>query len=227
MTNSSKTKGEDVESLPISQKYNCVENAKALVIFAHGAGADMEHEYITDLVNLLNAQQLNVLRFNFPYMDKRKLDGKRRPPDRMPILIASYKSILASINSSLPVFIAGKSMGGRVAATIASDESMMTLHKVRGVICLGYPFHPVKKPENLRLVPLQETQRPVLILQGDRDALGNKSEVDSYDISKHCQVHYFADGDHDLKPRVKSGYKFAEHKCLAVLKMKEFINGYS
>lgn len=217
----------DEETLLVSHQYDCVENAKALVILAHGAGADMDHDYIADLVKLMNAQQLNVIRFNFPYMDKRRLDGKRRPPDRMPKLIACYESILASTDCSLPTFIAGKSMGGRVAATIARDKMLMTTHNVKGVICVGYPFHPAKKPENLRLMPLQETQRPVLILQGDRDALGNKDEIKSYKVSELCQVHFFTDGDHDLKPRVKSGYTLAEHKRLAVTKMQEFINAYS
>lgn len=209
-----------------SHKYDHVENAKALVILAHGAGADMEHEYMTDLVNLMNAQQLSVLRFNFPYMDKRKIDGKRRPPDRMPKLIVCYKSILASIDSPLPIYIAGKSMGGRVAATIASDKELMTKHQVEGVICLGYPFHPAKKPEKLRLTPLQETQLPVLILQGQRDALGNENEISTYQLSSKCQLHFFIDGDHDLKPRVKSGYTLAEHKHSAVLKIQGFVNAH-
>lgn len=208
----------------INQIINTVENAKALIIFAHGAGADMEHEYICELVNLLNKKQLNVLRFNFPYMDKRKLDGKRRPPDRMPVLVECYQSVLANVNSKLPVYIAGKSMGGRVAATIASDKTLMNIHNVQGVICLGYPFHPAKKLDKLRLTPLQETQLPVLILQGGRDSLGSKSEIEKYDISSKCQVNYFTDGDHDLKPRVKSGFTLQQHRVLAVQQMSEFIN---
>ena len=114
-----------VDKTTTSQLLSTVDDAKALVIFAHGAGADMEHEYISEINRLLNNQKINVLRFNFPYMDKRKLDGKRRPPDKMPSLIACYQSVLASVNSSLPIFIGGKSMGGRVAATIASDKDLM------------------------------------------------------------------------------------------------------
>ncbi len=213
-----------VDKATTSQLLSTVDDAKALVIFAHGAGADMEHEYISEINRLLNNQKINVLRFNFPYMDKRKLDGKRRPPDKMPSLIACYQSVLASVNSSLPIFIGGKSMGGRVAATIASDKDLMMDNQVKGVICLGYPFHPVKKLDKLRLTPLQETQLPVLILQGDRDALGCKNEIESYEISPKCQVHYFNDGDHDLKPRVKSGFTLEQHRNSAVFKMKEFID---
>jgi predicted alpha/beta-hydrolase family hydrolase len=209
------------------QLLSTVGDAKALVIFAHGAGADMEHDYMSELNSLLNKQQFNVLRFNFPYMDKRKLDGKRRPPDRMPNLIECYQAVLAEMNTSLPIFIAGKSMGGRVAATIAGDKDFMATHQVKGVICLGYPFHPVKKLDKLRLSPLQETQLPVLILQGQRDALGSESEIATYEISAKCQIHYFIDGDHDLKPRIKSGFTLKQHRDSAVLKIKGFINAYS
>ncbi|MGB1262947.1 MAG: alpha/beta family hydrolase [Cognaticolwellia sp.] len=212
-------------------KFDAAQDAKALVIFAHGAGADMDHSYIETLVGLMNAAQLSVLRFNFPYMIKRKLDGKRRPPDRMPTLVTSYQALLGAINgydqSELPIFIAGKSMGGRVAATLAADKALMLAHNIRGVICLGYPFHPAKKPENLRLSPLQASQLPVLILQGERDALGNQVEITGYEISNQCQLHYFTDGDHDLKPRVKSGYTLAQHQGVAVDKMRSFIDEVS
>ncbi|UUO21817.1 hypothetical protein FGD67_00360 [Colwellia sp. M166] len=212
------------KELSVTNVLNEAENAKALIIFAHGAGADMTSDYLETLVALMNTQQLSVLRFNFPYMDKRKLDGKRRPPDRMPVLVASYQSVLAALDTNLPIFIAGKSMGGRVAATLATEQSLMKALNISGVICLGYPFHPIKKPEKLRLEPLQDAQLPVLILQGQRDALGSELEINSYQISAHCQLHYFADGDHDLKPRVKSGYNLKQHQSTAIDKIRNFVD---
>jgi len=141
------------------------------------------------------------LRFNFPYMEKRKEDGKRRPPDRMPKLLECYRETIFNLDLRVPIFIGGKSMGSRVAATIANEF----VDKVSGVVCLGYPFHPQKKPENLRLEPLQETNARILIIQGERDALGNKEEIQSYELSSMCEIKYLPDGDHDFKPRVKSG----------------------
>jgi len=209
----------------ISQLQCFVKSPKALLIFAHGAGANMHHAYLNNITRLLNEKSINVLRFNFPYMDKRAQDGKKYPPNRMPILLECYKEILATVsedlvNQSLPLFIGGKSMGGRVAATIAKSEKTA----VKGVICLGYPFHPVKKPEKLRLEPLQEIEKPVLILQGDRDLLGCKNEIQEYEISNLCQLQYFIDGDHDLKPRVKSGFTHSQHIKTAVEKIVSFIN---
>lgn len=212
------------------------EPAKALVFLAHGAGADMNHHFMEEVTQLLVKQNVEVVRFNFPYMEKRKLDGKRRPPDRMPKLLAHYfkvlRNVLVSYPSELPVFIAGKSMGGRVAASLmSSDESnteydnLSTLpERISGVICLGYPFHPPKKLEKLRLSPLQNTLLPVKIIQGDRDSLGNYDEIQSYDLPNACEVTYLPDGDHDFKPRVKSGYKHDEHIKTAVNEIIKFID---
>jgi predicted alpha/beta-hydrolase family hydrolase len=168
----------------------------------------------------LNQQQISVLRFNFSYMDERIEKGNRRPPDRMPKLLNCFENVLAEIDTSLPIFLAGKSMGGRVAATLAADENI----NVEGVMCLGYPFHPQKKPEKLRLEPLQETKKPILILQGTRDALGNEEEIAGYEISEQCQCIFFSDGDHNLKPRVKSGFTHSEHINNAINDMVKFMD---
>jgi predicted alpha/beta-hydrolase family hydrolase len=203
------------------------ENPKALFIFAHGAGADMHHDFMEQVSALLVKKHINVLRFNFPYMIKRSEDGKRYPPDRMPKLLLSYQQQLQDIkqftSNELPLFIGGKSMGGRVAATVVGD-GYSALANVKGVICLGYPFHPQKKPEKLRLEPLQETKKPILIVQGDRDLLGNKQEISQYVISPLCQVSFLADGDHNLKPRVKSGYTHQQHIESTINQIERFID---
>jgi len=204
----------------ISTIENYVDNAKALVVFAHGAGADKSHEFMEIVSKGLNQQQISVLRFNFSYMDERIEKGNRRPPDRMPKLIGCFEKVLAEVDTSLPIFLAGKSMGGRVAATLVADENI----NAQGVMCLGYPFHPQKKPEKLRLEPLQETKKPILILQGTRDALGSEEEITDYEISDKCQCIFFSDGDHNLKPRVKSGFTHNEHINNAINDMVKFMD---
>ncbi|OUS29659.1 hypothetical protein A9Q98_05970 [Thalassotalea sp. 42_200_T64] len=189
----------------------------ATIIFAHGAGANLDSEFITDFTALLNQRQINVIRFNFPYMQQRLIDGTRRPPNKMDVLVASYLARINQYNESLPLFIGGKSMGSRVAAMLTNED------KVNAVFCLGYPFHPQKKPEKLRLEPLQQANKSVLIIQGDRDALGNKDEIASYQLSDNINVSFLEDGDHDLKPRVKSGFNHQQHKTSAADLLCEFI----
>lgn len=206
---------------------NEVDNPIAQIIFAHGAGADMSHEFMEQVSILLNKEKINVLRFNFPYMDKRIELGKRYPPDRMPKLIDCYKCVISDLQLkdinkiAIPLFIGGKSMGSRVAVTIAADDDIAEV--IQGVFCIGYPFHPSKKAEKLRLEPLQNTQKPVLILQGDRDTLGSQLEIESYDVSRLCRTIFLPDGDHSLKPRVKSGFTQQQHIETAVNAIVQFI----
>jgi len=208
---------------------NRVDLPIAQVIFAHGAGADMHHEFMEQITVLLNKANINVVRFNFPYMDRRIEFGKRYPPDRMPKLIECYQSainkLVAEQKNTLPLFIGGKSMGSRVAATLAENSEISKY--IQGVFCLGYPFHPAKKPEKLRLEPLQLTKSPVLIVQGERDTLGSKDEVSNYEISPLCQCVFLPDGDHSLKPRVKSGYTYQQHIEQAVFEITQFIKRHS
>lgn len=218
----------------ISTLENNIDNPIAQIIFAHGAGADMHHDFMLQITRLLNQANMNVLRFNFPYMDKRIALGKRYPPDRMPKLIECYKQVINDFvvthkkSKDLPLFIGGKSMGSRVAATLGSDEAI--LEKIQGVFCLGYPFHPPKKAEKLRLEPLQNTRKKTLIIQGERDTLGSQVEIKQYDIASLCQLLFVADGDHSLKPRVKSGFTHLQHMKSAVRAIAQFVqenNHYS
>jgi hypothetical protein len=96
--------------------------------------------------------------------------------------------------------------------------------RFKGGICLGYPFHPQKKPEKLRLEPLQRNQKRLLIVQGERDALGNKDEISHYDLSTLCQVLFLPDGDHSLKPRVKSGFTHQQHIETTIQAIVRFID---
>jgi len=213
----------------ITRLINNVDDAKAQVIFAHGAGADMYHEFMEKITTGLNSAGINVIRFNFPYMDKRIALGKRYPPDRMPKLLDCFQTVVDdyvrfqsnNTKNALPLFIGGKSMGSRVAATLAGVE---VNNKISGVFCLGYPFHPTKKPEVLRLEPLQKTLKPILIVQGERDSLGSKLDIANYKLNDFCQCLFLTDGDHSLKPRVKSGFSHQQHIESAIKSIENFIS---
>ena len=194
------------------------DNAVATIIFAHGAGADKDSDFISEVCEQLCQADINVYRFNFPYMQQRLIDGKRRPPNKMDVLQQSLLARIDDYDIQLPLFIGGKSMGSRVAATLANHE------KVSGVFCIGYPFHPAKKPEKLRLEPLQQATKPVLIVQGTRDALGSIEDIAEYDLPSNINIVYVEDGDHDLKPRVKSGHTHSGHKMTAVTQICRLID---
>ncbi len=203
--------------------YNLPENdgnALATVILAHGAGAGAESDFMVAMAELLAQKNINVVRFNFSYMQTMMATGKRRPPDRMPALLACFNNVIAEVTRKwpdLPLFVGGKSMGGRVA-TLLLDESVAA-----GGIALGYPFHPTGKPEKLRTEHLETMQKPLLVIQGERDTLGTQNEVRGYALAASVDTVFLADGDHSFKPRKASGYSVAKHLSTAAVHCEQFI----
>jgi len=175
------------------------------LLLAHGAGAPMDSGFMTAFAEALSAEGLAAIRFEFPYMRKRRADGSKRPPDRMPKLEAEFREAYARASERrASVFIGGKSMGGRAASMIADDL------KPAGLVCLGYPFHPPGKPENLRTAHLEALETPALFVQGERDPFGKRDEVPAYSLSSAIEIAWSPDGDHDLKPRKASGLTHEE-----------------
>lgn len=187
-----------------------------LFIFSHGAGAGMEHDFMSAVANGLVEQGIRVVRFNFPYMVKRAEDGKKRPPDRAPKLLEAYEEVITHFTNQ-PVVIGGKSMGGRMSSLLAENEL------VAGMACLGYPFHPPGKPEKYKGEHLAAIEKPTLILQGERDTFGKKEEFEHFALSEQVRVIFVPDGDHSFKPRKSSGYTEAENIELAVKHLADFI----
>lgn len=185
-------------------------------IFAHGAGAGMDHEFMQSVAKGLAFKGIRVVRFNFPYMIKRAEDGKRRPPDRAPKLLEAYQEIIEQTDADKLV-IGGKSMGGRMASHLSE------LDKVAAMACLGFPFHPPGKPENYKGEHLASLQKPCLILQGERDTFGKREEFADFDLSDSIRVEFIPDGDHSFKPRKSSGYTEQQNIALAVEKLSAFI----
>lgn len=200
--------------------YDKSEAEMAVVVFAHGAGANMSSAFMEQVSKRLVAFGISVVRFNFPYMERRAEDGKRRPPDRMPKLIDDMENLITQLDTKLPLFLGGKSMGSRVSASLSAQCH----EQVKGIFALGYPFHPIGKPDKTRLEPLEQTQVPILIVQGERDKLGSKDEISQYSLGQHCHVKFLPDGDHDLKPRVKSGFTHDEHIASACQYIKDFVD---
>lgn len=178
------------------------------LLLAHGAGQGMTSPFFEKIVELLLAHGIAVARFEFDYMAARRDGGKRRPPPKMDVLLAEYGAALEELRSEVgqdqPIVIGGKSMGGRAASMIA--DGLFAGRAVAGLVCLGYPFHPPKKPESLRTAHLAEMRTPALIVQGERDPFGTREEVKGYPLSPSIRLSWTSDGDHDLAPRAKSGF---------------------
>lgn len=198
---------------------------QAHLMLAHGAGAPMSSPFLTTYAALLAERSVKVTRFNFPYMAAFQDDGKRRPPPRVEGLGEVYRELITSVSdtegSCYPLFIGGKSMGGRIA-TLIGDAVAGPLD-VAGIICLGYPFHPKGKPEKLRTAHLENLKTPTLIVQGERDGLGAKEEVARYVLSRKIEIAWAKDGDHDLKPRKKSGVTLSDNLAFAADKTAQWI----
>lgn len=173
------------------------ESAWVSLLLAHGAGAPMDSDYMQRLAQAMAERGIRVLRFEFPYMAQRRRTGLKRPPDPMPVLQAHYLKLIKA--QPAPLFIGGKSMGGRVASLVADAGS------VTGVLCFGYPFHPPGRPERTRIDHLQTIDTPVTVLQGTRDPFGKPGEVAAYELGQNIEVVWLESGDHDFKPLKRSG----------------------
>lgn len=196
------------------------ERPRARLLLAHGAGAPMDSDFMNAMAEGLCAAGVDVWRFEFAYMAERRASGKRRPPPRAERLESEWRAALKAVpGDALPLFVGGKSLGGRVAALVANAPP------VAGLVCLGYPFHPPGKPERTRLEPLRALRVPALMVQGSRDPLGDRDQVRGYDLPAGLEWHWLEDGDHDFKPRVRSGYRRDQHWQSAVERVAGWLIG--
>ena len=179
-------------------------SAGARVILAHGAGAGMDSEFMQTVAADLKQQGFDCILFNFPYMEKRAQDGKRRPPDRAPKLLEHFRAVIKEVGADKPLIIGGKSMGGRIASIIAAESSF----PLSGLLLLGYPFHPPGKPEKLaeRTKHLKHINIPTLLVQGERDTFGGRALLETLSLPESFETRWMPDGDHSFKPRKKSGH---------------------
>jgi predicted alpha/beta-hydrolase family hydrolase len=185
------------------------DGAPVTILLAHGAGAPMDSASMAATAAALAAAGFRVARFEFGYMAARR-QGERKPPPRAESVKPEYRAAIDALGAKGRLIIGGKSMGGRVASMVADE--MRAAGKIAGLLCLGYPFHPPEKPEQLRTAHLAGLQTPTLIVQGTRDPFGTPDEVAGYSLSEVIELLWLEDGDHDLKPRKTiSGFSAADH----------------
>ena len=158
----------------------------------------------------LGGHGIRVVRFEFPYMARRRSEGRKAPPDRAPVLLETWRQVIAELGPAGRLVIGGKSMGGRMASLVADETG------VAGLLVFGFPFHAPGKDAADRIGHLAALATPTLIVQGTRDTLGSRQEVAGYALSPAVRLHWIEDGDHSLKPRKASGHTYPEAMARAI-----------
>lgn len=170
------------------------------VVLAHGAGAGQRHPFIVNVARRIAAGGIEVVTFDFPYMHRR-----RKAPDPAGVLEQCFRLVIRAArepdHDRHPLFIGGKSMGGRMATHLAAQGE-----EIAGVFALGYPLHPPGKPERQRSAHLPRISAPVLIVQGERDAFGTPAELNPVLATMTAPVvlETVSGGDHSLAVKGQS-----------------------
>lgn len=180
---------------------------QATLVLAHGAGAGQTHPFMVGVATALAADGIDVVTFNFPYMD-----AGRRAPDRAPVLEGTWRAVLDHVAAGLApgarLVAGGKSMGGRIASQVlAADAEHPGVARVSGLVLLGYPLHPPGKPDQLRTAHLAAIATPILLVQGTRDAFGTRAEVEPVFAALPTRVDFLfvEGGDHGFAVPRSSG----------------------
>jgi len=187
--------------------------AKALYLFAHGAGTGMTHRSMVSNAEGLATRGMATLRYQFPYMEK----GSRRPdPPRIAhAAVRAAAAEAARVAPDLPIFAGGRSFGGRMTSQAQADEP---LPGVRGLAFVGFPLHPAGKPGIERAEHLSRVQIPMLFVSGARDSLAEMDLLEPVvaGLGERATLHVIADADHSLKVPAKSGRTPAEAEAEAL-----------
>jgi predicted alpha/beta-hydrolase family hydrolase len=186
-------------------------------ILAHGAGAAMDTEFMETFANGIAKNGFKCVRFEFPYMNHRRKELNKRPPDKIETLIKSWKSVIDQYRSEILV-IGGKSMGGRIASLIADESDVLA------TVLLGYPFVAPNKTIEERTFHLRKIVTPTLICQGTRDRMGDQQVIKRIVLPKCIEFHWAIDGDHSLVPLKKSPATKEGNWSSAISRISEFVS---
>ncbi len=179
-----------------------MSNAPVQLLLTHGAGASCQSAFIQQLSQALAVKQIKVTLFNFAYMQAQQAGGTRRPPPKIAVLQEELTQALLKLSGNGEVcFVAGKSMGGRVASHLLADPALKG--RLGGAFAYGYPFHPPKKTQ-WRTAHFATLHGCLTIIQGERDPFGTRDELLELCWPK-VNLHWLSTADHDFKPLKRSG----------------------
>ncbi len=177
------------------------DDVVAGLVLAHGAGGGQKSRFMIDAARAFAARGISTATFDFPYMA-----AGRSVPDKAPVLEQSWREAIAAARAhgafkGVPLFIGGKSMGGRISSHVAAQH----VEGIAGLVFLGYPLHPPGRPEQRRDAHLPDIREPMLFVQGSRDLFGTADEIRALlpRLNSRAELFEVADGDHSFKVRVK------------------------
>jgi predicted alpha/beta-hydrolase family hydrolase len=181
--------------------------ASACFVFAHGAGAGMNHPFMATVAAGLGERGIATLRYQFPYMEK----GSKRP-DAPAVAHAAVRAAVAEAArrcKGLPLIAGGKSFGGRMTS---QTQAAAPLEGVHGLAFFGFPLHPAGKPSSDRAKHLGDIKLPMLFLQGSRDSLAELSLLEPVvkSLKRRATLHVVKDADHSFHVPARSGRKDSE-----------------
>ena len=182
----------------------------ATLVLAHGAGAGQRHPFMVHFARALAERDVDVFTFDLLYMER-----GRKPPDRNPALEACWQSVLSAVRAratDAPLFLGGKSMGGRIASQVAAQGDDAIGGSIAGLVFLGYPLHPPGNPAKLRADHLAKIRAPMLFCQGEHDAFGTPKELApiAKKLARGTGIFVVDGGDHSFAVPKRLGVAQAE-----------------
>lgn len=177
------------------------DRASAGLVLAHGAGGGQRSSFMVRAAHALAARGITVATFDFPYI----AEG-RSVPDKAPVLEAAWRAAVEEAHrrkalATLPLFLGGKSMGGRIASQVAAAG----VEGIAGLVFFGYPLHPPGRPQQRRDAHLPSIREPMIFIQGTRDQFGTSAEIRELlpRLNAAAELFEVADGDHSFKTRMR------------------------
>jgi predicted alpha/beta-hydrolase family hydrolase len=209
------------ETTSVSALLLAPNSPRACYVMAHGAGAGMEHAFMSATARELATASIATLRFQFPYTER----GSKRT-DAPAVCHATIRAAVATAARELPnvpLFAGGRSFGGRMSSQAQAEHP---LSGVRGLVFLGFPLHPAGRPETSRAAHLVKVTIPMLFLQGTRDELATLSLLEPLieQLGPRATLHLLQDADHSFHVPAKSGRKDPDVRAEALRTMNDWID---
>jgi len=195
------------DGLRVSARLALPPHARACYVLAHGAGAGMEHPFMTAMAVGLAERGVATLRYQFPYMER--ASRRTDPPQLCHATVRAAVAEGARLAPGLLLIAGGRSFGGRMTS---QAQSLAPLPGVRGLAFLGFPLHPAGRPADTRAEHLTRVQIPMLFLQGTRDALAERSLLEALltRLGPRASSCWLDEADHSFHVAARSGRNEAQ-----------------